>query len=115
MSKDQSVAVMKKYAYLWVQDWCSEHGWTDLFLERYHYWAFPPGAVLPQPIPFDVLHAIKREKGLSPTERLWYGAGLAIATLSALGSYVFSSPLPLVLAFSLCALTVAYLEEDERP
>ncbi len=103
---------MKKYAYQWIQDWCDQHGWTDLFLERYHYWAFPPGAVLPQPIPGDVLQAIKQEKGLSPTERTWYGAGLAIATLASLCAYLWNTPMPLVLAFGLCALTVAYLEDE---
>ena len=103
---------MKKYAYQWVQDWCNEHGWTDLFLERYHYWAFPPGSVIPQPIPFDVLHAIKQEKGLSPTERRWYSLGVSMAALAGVASYCLNTPLPLVLAFSLCAFTIAYLDED---
>ena len=103
---------IKKYAHQWIQDWCNEHGWTDLFLERYSYWAFPPGAVMPQPIPGDVLHAIKQEKGLSPIERRWYGLGLGGAAVAIAITYAWNTPLPLALAFGLCALTVAYLEDE---
>ena len=103
---------IKKYAHQWIQDWCNEHGWTDLFLERYHYWAFPPGAVMPQPIPGDVLYAIKQEKGLSPTERWSYGLGLSLTTLALIVAYLWNTPMPLAFAFGICAVTVAYLEDE---
>lgn len=104
--------MMKKYAYQWVQDWCQENGWTDLFIERCHYWAFPPGGVMPQPIPLQVLQKIKREKGLSPTEKWGYGAGLAISILSIVMTYWSQCPLPIVFAFGFCALGVAYLDDE---
>ena len=53
---------MKHYCEEWVKDWCFENGWTDLYVERCHYWAFPPGAVMPEPIPPRVLRLIKAEK-----------------------------------------------------
>lgn len=106
-------STMKKYAYQWIQDWCQEHGWTDVFLERYRYWAFPPGAVMPEPIPYDVLHAIKREQGLSPLERYWYGGAIALSLVAGVTTYYFNNPMPLVLAFMLGAISVAYLEDEE--
>ena len=103
---------MKKYPKLWVEAWCESHGWTDLFIERYHYWAFPPGAVIPQPIPVKILEAIKKNKGLSPWERSFYGLCIGGTGLALLLSYWLQCPLPLVGAFTLSALSVAYLEDD---
>lgn len=28
-------------------NWCDQRGWTDLFVNEGHFWAFPPSAVLP--------------------------------------------------------------------
>ena len=57
---------MKHYSDQWVEEWCQENGWTELFLERQdHYWAFPPGAVIPEPIPHQTLKIIKSKKGWS--------------------------------------------------
>lgn len=103
---------MKRYAYHWIQDWCLEHGWTDLFIERYCYWAFPPGAVMPQPIPNTVLQTIKRQKGLSPAEKVGYGLALATTGLAALVTYRSGCPFPLVIAFGVCALVLAYLDDE---
>lgn len=104
---------MKKYAHQWIQDWCNEHGWTDVFLERYRYWAFPPGAVMPQPIPRDVLQTIKQAQGLSPLERYWYGGAIALSLVAAVAAYSFNNPMPLVFAFMLGAVSVAYLEDED--
>ena len=103
---------MKRYPKQWIQAWCQEQGWTDLFLERYRYWAFPPGAVLPQPIPMTVLQEIKLRQGLSPLEKACYGLAMGITLASGLAAYYLNSPMPLVLAFTACALVVAFLEDE---
>ncbi len=54
---------MKHYSDEWIEEWCQENGWTDLFVERSNsYWAFPPGAVMPEPIPAQALRVIKAKK-----------------------------------------------------
>lgn len=105
---------MKHYCDEWIQEWCEENGWTDLFIERYsNYWAFPPGAVIPEPIPPQTLRLIKAEKGLCGQERLWIvSAGIA-TLLSIIMSYLLKSPMPIVFAFAFGAVTVAKLEVDE--
>lgn len=104
---------MKHYSDEWIVEWCCENGWTDLFMERLnHYWAFPPGAVIPEPIPSHTLRTIKAEKGLCLEERLWLVIAV-VATLAApVLSYVLKSPMPLVLAFAFDAITVAKLEVE---
>ncbi len=103
---------INKYCTEWVQEWCLDNGWTDLFKERKEYWAFPPHAVMPLPIPSDVLQNIKAEKGLSPQERLWSGvAWVCAVTFAGLGVYL-DSPMPLVMAFAICAMIVARMDED---
>jgi hypothetical protein len=104
---------MKQYAYAWVLRWCAENGWTDLFMERYRYWAFPPGAVMPQPIPAQVLQCLHDQHGASPIEQRWYGLIVAASALAGLLSCWAQSPLPLIAAFALCSLAVAYLDEDD--
>lgn len=105
---------MKHYRYEWIQEWCVENGWTDLFCERTdHYWAFPPGAVMPEPIPLKVLRLIKAQKGLCPEERFLL-VGVAIASVSALvGTYFWHCPMPLVVAFAFCAIATALLEDED--
>ncbi len=103
---------MKRYTRQWIEDWCAEHGWTDLFLERYFYWAFPPGAVMPQPIPLNALRAIKQKKGLSPVERVCYGVAGGGTFLAGLFTYGSGCPLPLILAFCVAALAIAYLDDE---
>jgi hypothetical protein len=101
-----------QYSYHWIQDWCQENGWTDLFVERQSFWAFPPGAVIPEPIPGDVLVALKRVHGYSPIERNSFGLIVAIALLASAVSLWSHSPFPLVVAFCLASLVVAWLEAD---
>jgi len=33
------------------QEICDLHGWKEIFFHDGQYWAFPPGAVMPLPIP----------------------------------------------------------------
>jgi len=105
---------MNHYAAQWIDEWCTENGWTDWFEERSGYWGFPPDAVMPVPIPVTVLHAIKTEKGLCVEEKLWCLAAVFSAIAGGLGSYFLASPMPVVAAFAFCAMTVARMEEDER-
>ena len=103
---------MKKYCYQWIETWCQENGWTDLFQEQRDFWAFPPGAVMPVPIPSSVLIDIKAENGLAPDEKVWaalawFGA-IAGTTLTA----TLQSPMPLVAAFAVGAIVVAMFEDN---
>jgi len=103
---------MNKYCKAWIEEWCNENGWTDLFVERRDYWAFPPHAVMPMPIPAQVLQLIKAQKGMSPQERLWCSAGWTAAIAGAALTYAWQSPMPLVAVFAFCALAVAQFEEN---
>lgn len=105
---------MKHYCDEWIEEWCQENGWTDLFIERSNnYWAFPPGAVMPEPIPPQVLRLIKANKGLS-TEEKWLSSTAVIVTIiAAILSYCLKNPMPLVLAFAFGAVTVAQLEVED--
>ncbi|MGJ3244551.1 MAG: hypothetical protein ACFE0I_00535 [Elainellaceae cyanobacterium] len=105
---------MKHYADEWIAEWCQENGWTDPVMEPLnHYWAFPPGAVMPQPIPSEILRIIKAQKGLSPQEKRWSMVSTAIAFMLAIASYMLKSPMPLIAAFALGAITAARLEPDD--
>lgn len=104
---------MNHYCDQWIQDWCEEHGWTDWFREQRQYWAFPPNAVIPLPIPSEALYLIKQQKGLSTDEQAWCLAAMLSAVLAAVSSYVLSSPIPLVMAFAFCAVIAARLEVEE--
>jgi hypothetical protein len=104
---------MKHYSEEWLYEWCVENNWTDLYIERQQYWAFPPGAVIPEPIPPRVLRGIKAEKGLSEPEKL-LSISAAIASIGAIVcTYLLQSPMPLALAFALGAVTVALLEVED--
>lgn len=105
---------MNHYCYAWVEDWCRENGWTELFMrKRNEYWAFPPNAVMPLPIPSQVLRQIKAERGLSVDERFWCITAGAVSVAAAGFSFLAQSPMPLVTAFAFCAMVVAALETDE--
>ncbi len=95
----------------WIQEWCDRNGWTDLSRERYnHYWAFPPNCVMPEPIPQKVMRLIKSEKGLSNSEQrlLIFTTIFSIAALVC--SYFLMSPMPLMFAFGLNAISFASME-----
>ncbi|NET09859.1 MAG: hypothetical protein F6K16_35195 [Symploca sp. SIO2B6] len=105
---------MKHYCDEWIQEWCDNHGWTDPVMNPLnHYWAFPPGGVMPVPIPVETLQMIKAEKGLSDQEQLWSLAAIAASVVAMGLGAVMRSPMPLVAAFAFTALIVAGLEVDE--
>jgi hypothetical protein len=106
--------MIKHYCTEWITEWCQNNGWTDLFIERHQYWAFPPGAVIPEPIPPDVLSLIKEEKGQSTQEKGWSIAAVVVSVMAIVLSYVLQSPMPIVLAFGFAAITVALLEVEEK-
>lgn len=102
---------MKHFQDEWIQEWCNNNGWTDLFQERYNnYWAFPPGAVMPEPIPQQVLRLIKLEKGFSTEEQAWLIAVGIISAISLIVSCLWFTPMPIVLAFGFDAVTFARME-----
>ncbi len=104
---------MKHFKQEWIEEWCQAHGWTELYMERQgNYWAFPPDAVIPQPIPVSVLRAIKASKGLSPMERQMTYLGVAIAIVSVIFTLAWRSPMPITLAFAIVALIAASLEPE---
>lgn len=105
---------MKHYCDEWIQEWCRENGWTDLIIEPHNtYWAFPPGAVMPEPIPAKTLKVIKAQKGLSVEERVWSATTVVGAAIAAFVSYFLKCPMPMVFAFAFTAITVAQLEVED--
>jgi hypothetical protein len=104
---------MNHYHEQWIADWCQAHGWTDWFSQQRGYWAFPPHAVMPTPIPSQVLRDIKAEKGFSPEERSWGLAGLGSLVMGVVISYGWSSPMPMLMAFAFCAVVAIQLENEE--
>jgi hypothetical protein len=102
---------MKHFQDEWIQEWCNNNGWTDLFQERYnHYWAFPPGAVMPEPIPQQILRGIKLEKGFSNDEQTWLIAIGVVSAIALIVSYLWFTPMPIILAFGFDAVTFARME-----
>ncbi len=105
---------MKHFHDVWIQEWCDNNGWSDLFRERYnHYWAFPPNGVMPEPIPQKALRIIKAEKGLTKDEQLWLAAAAIVSVTAAILAYFLVNPMPIVLAFAFDAITVAQLEIED--
>lgn len=76
------------------------------------YWAFPPNAVIPMPIPSQALRAIKSEKGFCFEERVWCLSAVLSAVMGGLLSYWLASPMPIVAAFAYCAIITAQLEDE---
>lgn len=105
---------MKHFCDDWIREWCDDNGWTDLVIERYNnYWAFPPGAVMPEPIPSDVLRLIKVNKGFCSEEKTWVLWAVMMSAIAVMLSYVLKSPMPIVFAFAFDAITAAKLEVEE--
>lgn len=105
---------MKHFQDAWIQEWCDSNGWTDLVRERYnHYWAFPPNAVMPEPIPGGVMRIIKQEKGLSFEEQSLIAIAVSLSLVSIVLSYFLINPMPVVLAFAFDAIAVAQLEVED--
>ncbi|MBR8833012.1 MAG: hypothetical protein DSM106950_02945 [Stigonema ocellatum SAG 48.90 = DSM 106950] len=105
---------MRHYSDAWIEEWCHENGWTDLFVERRNnYWAFPPGAVMPEPIPTRVLRVIKAKKGLTSEEKFLSVSAIIGTIVAVVYTYLFKCPMPLVFAFAFDAVTAAQLEIEE--
>ena len=105
---------MTHYSLEWIEAWCQENGWTELFIAGCNnYWAFPPGCVMPEPIPTHVLSLIKAEKGLTTEETVWSVSAVIATVLAIVSSVMFKCPMPLVLAFAFNAVTVAQLEIED--
>lgn len=104
-----------RYHPQWIADWCQEHGWTDVFIECRQFWAFPPGAVLPQPIPAEVLIAIKKTQGLSPFEQQWFSIWLGLLCGAIAIAWFWTTPIPLLSLFAGSAGLVAWLDDSDAP
>ncbi|WP_013322421.1 hypothetical protein [Gloeothece verrucosa] len=105
---------MKHYCDQWIEEWCQNNGWTDLVVGGYNqYWAFPPHAVMPEPIPSKVLRLIKAEKGLCIEEKAWLSLLSVVSVGAIILSFLLKSPMPLVLAFAFDAIAVAKLEVED--
>ena len=105
---------MRHFQDAWIQEWCDSNGWTDLVRERYnHYWAFPPHAVIPEPIPGGVMRLIKEEKGLSSDEQVLILIAMSLSLVSVVLAYFWLNPMPVVLAFAFDAIAVAQLEVED--
>jgi hypothetical protein len=102
-----SPSSLLKYSYKSALAWCQENGWTDLFVEQYQYWAFPPGGVMPLPLPSQALHLIELPTVTSPQQRCLQTLSLAIALVATGMSCWFQSLMPLLVGFSACALLIA--------
>jgi hypothetical protein len=104
---------MNRYCITWIEDWCHSNGWTDLFtVKKNEYWAFPPQAVMPLPIPLEVLAVIKRQYGMSTDERKWCATAIGATAIASLISYFSHSPMPLIAAFGFSAVIVANLDAE---
>ncbi len=103
---------MKHFSDDWIQEWCDNNNWSDLFLESQDYWGFPPHAVMPLPISKEILMEIKASKGLTDQEKTWMFIAIIISLMSVFSSYFFHSPMPLVVAFAFTAMVVGHLELD---
>uniref|UniRef100_B8HUG5 Uncharacterized protein n=1 Tax=Cyanothece sp. (strain PCC 7425 / ATCC 29141) TaxID=395961 RepID=B8HUG5_CYAP4 len=102
---------MLKYSREFALNWCEANGWTDFFTEQYRYWAFPPGAVMPLPLPPQALQIVSEEKILNWKERLLYTATVVCTGVTAGTTCWLRSPLPLTFAFVFCAIAVVLVEE----
>ena len=105
---------MKHFKDEWIQESCEQNGWTDLIKEsRINYWAFPPGAVMPEPISFDVLRSIKDDNGSSAEEKIWLSFAIIVSVISVFLSYWLKNPVPVLLAFAFDAFISTNLEFEE--
>ncbi|MBW4661447.1 MAG: hypothetical protein KME15_22475 [Drouetiella hepatica Uher 2000/2452] len=105
---------MNHYCLTWIENWCFENGWSEPFAERRNeFWAFPPNGVMPVPIPAQVLHHLKQENGLTTHEKVGYLTAIGASVVAIVSTYLLDCPMPLVAAFSICAVIVAGLETED--
>lgn len=43
-----------------IKKWCENSGWTDSFVQKGQFYAFPPGAVIPLPVPTAAIESAKK-------------------------------------------------------
>jgi hypothetical protein len=103
---------MSRAFYQYLQQWCQEHDWTDLFVEQCQFWAFPPGSVIPVPIPTYALEGFYRKRKISIPSRLLNVAAIGVSLCAVIITVLTHSPIPLLSAFGFCAIAVALLEEE---
>jgi hypothetical protein len=103
---------MSRSFYQYLQQWCQEHDWTDLFVEQFQFWAFPPGSVIPVPIPTYALEGFYRRRKISIPFRLLILAVIGVSLLAVVRTVLTLSPMPLVFAFGLCMFVFAVLDEE---
>jgi hypothetical protein len=106
--------LMNHFCNQWIEEWCEDNGWTDLFEERRNnYWAFPPGAVMPEPIPGKVLRGIKEERGMTSQEKIWSLSAVVGTLVAIFSTYIFKCPMPIIVAFAFDAVTAARFEMED--
>jgi hypothetical protein len=103
---------MPKVLHQYIQQWCQENGWTDLFVEQRQFWAFPPNAVLPVPVPTHALEGFYAEREMTPQVGLINLFSIGAALGAVFLTEFTQSPIPLLAAFGCCAIAVALLEEE---
>jgi hypothetical protein len=103
---------MSRVLHQYIQQWCQAHGWTDLFVEQRQFWAFPPGSVLPVPVPTYALEGFYSAYEMTPQVGLLNLSSMGVTLGAVLLTVVTLSPVPLLVAFGYCAIAVALLEED---
>jgi len=103
---------MNKYCMSWIQEWCRANNWSEPFRQCDEYWAFPPQAVMPLPIPSQELQLIKAEKGASPAERLWFAMVWSVSAIALTTGVWLQNPMPMVFAFAFCAMVFAAMDEN---
>ena len=106
---------MNHYCEQWIADWCEENGWTDWFQEQSSYWAFPPQAVMPTPIPVQVLKTIKAQEGLSLDEKQWCILAIVSLLCGLAVSFATAEPIAGLVGFAVCAAIVGRLDDDALP
>ncbi len=98
--------------YRYIQQWCQEHGWTDLFIEQRQFWAFPPGSFIPVPVPARAIERFYTKYRPTPQAKALSLSVAAVALGTAVLTALTLSPVPLLLGFGFCAITVALLEPE---
>ncbi|MCG9893082.1 MAG: hypothetical protein MH252_18665 [Thermosynechococcaceae cyanobacterium MS004] len=103
---------MPNVLYQYLQHWCQEQGWTDLFIEHRQFWAFPPGSFMPVPVPRSAIERFYDKHTLSPQAKILSLAVLVLALGAIAWTALTLSPIPLLLGFACCAIAVG-LQEPE--
>lgn len=83
-----------------------------MFIEQRQFWAFPPGSVLPVPVPTHAIEGFYSTREMLPQVGLLNLFSVGVTLGAVLLTVVTLSPVPLLLAFGCCAIAVAILEED---